>query len=418
MIADGAYFSRITDKRFKVNRIIVRFFTDFDDISRSDYAAAAYILADCCEKFPDYNKLSRYLSDLYDASLESGTTMVRWDKRCTMISASILDNRYVLDSEDAESLMCGLIRECLLFPKKENGVFDSSVTALMKAELIDAIDSVINDKSAYALRNGNAVAFKGEPQEFPINGSHEEAEKVTPKSAYAAYKKILETGHIEIICAGSSEFSAAERIFTGMIREMDRHDICSLESRPSPLKAEPVYVRDKFEMSQAILRMYFKAKTSITNRAANMLFSLILGGMTTSRFFMNIREKQSLCYYCSSTADRQKQVLFVVSGVEPCNIEKTRDAVFKEIRDIQENGVTEEELTAAKLEVKNQVAVLYDHASALGTWYLNQITDEKLQTPEEFLEDVRKVDRNAVQAIAQIYALDTVYVLSGGDDDA
>lgn len=400
-----------------MNKITLRFFTEFDDISRADYAAAAYILTDCCEKFPDYNKLSRYLSNLYDASLESSTMLLRWDKRCTVFSASILDNRYALDGEDAESLMCGLIRECLLFPKKENGVFDGNVTALMKTELIDTIDSVINDKSAYAQKNGNAIAFKGEAHERSINGTHEEAERVTPESAYAAYRRIIETGHIEILCAGSSDFSAAERILTEMIASVSRHDICPLTITPSQLKPEPVFVRDKFEMSQAILRMYFKAKAPVTNRAANMVFSQILGGMTTSRFFMNIREKQSLCYYCSCLADKAKQTLFVVSGVEPCNIGKTRDAVLKELKDIQENGVSEEELNAAKLEAENQVAVLYDHALALGTWYLNQITDEKIQTPEEYLSDVRKVSREEVREAARLYALDTVYVLSGGDND-
>lgn len=311
--------------------------------------------------------------------------------------------------------MCGLICECLLNPKAENGTFDENVTALMQTELIDTIDSVINDKSAYAKQNANKTVFKNEPQELSINGTHEEAEKVTPQTAYNAYKKILETGHVEIIGAGSSDFSIAERIFTQMFDKLNRHDICKPGASPSALKDHAVYVNDTMPMQQAILRMYFKTREPIIDRPANLLFSLILGGMTTSRFFMNIREKQSLCYYCSCNSDRVKQTLSVVSGVEPCNIEKVRDAVLSEVKDICENGVTEEEIKAAKLEVRNQVSALYDSAPAIAAWYLNQILDEKILTPEEYQDDIQKVDGERIMAAARLYSLDTVYTLTGGN---
>lgn len=372
-------------------------------------------MTDCCKKFPDYSSLSKYLSNLYDASLESSTVFGRWDQRSTVINASILDNRYALEGEDLEAEMCRLICECLLEPKTENGAFDESVTALMRTELTDTIDSVINDKSAYAKQNANKTVFKGEPQELSVNGTHEEAEKVTPQTAYNAYKKILETGHVEIIGTGSSTFSTAEKIFTQMFTKINRHDVCELSAAPSPLKDHAVYVNDTLPMQQAILRMYFKTKEKITDRPANMLFSLILGGMTTSRFFMNIREKQSLCYYCGCNSDRLKQTLSVVSGVEPSNAERVREAVSAELKDICENGVTEEEIKAAKLEVRNQVSALYDSAAALGTWYLNQILDDKIQTPEEYLEEVQKVDGERIAAAARLYSLDTVYTLTGGD---
>ena len=66
-------------------------------------------------------------------------------------------------------------------------------------------------------------------------------------------------------------------------------------------------------MQQAILRMYFKAP-KMTDRYAGVVLSMILGGMTTSRFFSNIREKQSLCYYCSCYSNRFKKIITVYDG--------------------------------------------------------------------------------------------------------
>ena len=113
---------------------------------------------------------------------------------------------------------------------------------------------------------------------------------------------MLERGHIEIYGSGRSDFAESEKILSELFAGIDRGkggEICSLCAKPSALKPQPRYVTEYFPMQQAITRMYFKAP-DMDDRFANVLLGMILGGMTTSRFFENIREKQSLCYYCSS----------------------------------------------------------------------------------------------------------------------
>ena len=395
------------------------FYTEYDEISRADYAAAAYILTDCCKSFPSYSELSKRLAELYDASLNSSTSLGTWDKRCTSVRASILADRYALEGEKLEEEMCGLLCECVLNPNADNGAFDEQVTALMRSELIDTIDSVINDKAAYAAQNAARTAFVGEPQALSPNGTHEQAEKVTPQSAYKAYRKILETAHIEIMCAGSSDFSAAETIFTRSFSEDNgimRHDICQTSIIPSPLKSEPIYVSDTMPMEQAIVRMYFKAP-DVSDKYANIMFVMILGGMTMSRFFRNIREKQSLCYYCAATGSFYKKYLCAYAGVQPQNIKRTQDAILSEINDIAENGVSDEDISAALLEIHNTLTTLYDSANAIGNWYLNRLPDNEITTPEQYWEEIQKVTSGRIQAVAEQYKLDTVYTLSGGDGE-
>lgn len=385
-------------------------YTDFDDLPRSDYAAAAYILTDCCKKLPNYAAMSRYLTNLYNATLTSGTSIAWCNKRLTSLRATVIDNRCALEGEDLEAEVCDLISECLLRPKAENGAFDENVTALMRAELIDAIDSAINDKSAYARQNANKHVFEGEPMALSPNGTHEQAERVTPRSAYNAYRKILKTAHVEILAFGSSDFSGAERVFTETFSKIDRRDICVIAPTPSRLKEKPLYAADKLEMQQAILRMYFKAP-EMDDIFANAVFTVILGGMPTSRFFMNIREKQSLCYYCGCSSDRNMRTLSVFSGVEPKNIKRTQEAVIAEIKDICENGVSEDEMRAAKLEISNNLASLYDSPALIG-WYLDQTVEPKELSPEEYRGEIEKVTSERIREAARKYTLDTVYTLS------
>lgn len=391
--------------------------TDFDELPRADYAAAEYILADCCRRFPTHSELSKRLAELYGASLCSRSSITWYSKRCTSITGSVLDNRYALNGEDLETEMCGVLCECLLNPNADGGAFDKQITELQRAQLIDDIDSVINEKANYASQRGNIAAFRGEPFELPITGTHEEAERITPESAYAAYRRMLKTARIDILCSGASDFAEAERFFTEKLSALERGTICELSKKPSALKDKPETFADTLPMQQAILRMYFKAP-ELEDRYAGFLFACILGGMTTSRFFLNIREKQSLCYYCSTAGNRILRTLTAYAGIEPQNVERVKEAILAEFNDICENGVTEEELRTAKLEMHNNASSMNDNPLAMIGWYHNQILEDKIFTPEEYCAEIDKVTAERVRDAARKYSLDTVYTLCPTDFDA
>lgn len=210
--------------------------------------------------------------------------------------------------------------------------------------------------------------------EQPPLGTHKLAEAVTPASAYNAYLKLLENARITVLCSGASDFAAAERVFTERLSGLKRGNIDMPRFFPSKLKPEPAVVEDAIPMEQAILRMYFKSP-EVYDRYAVYMLATILGGMPTSRFFVNIREKQSLCYYCSCGANRAARGLLVNSGVEPANIGRTKEAVLKELNDVCENGVSDEELKNAKLTAQTSLSATKDNPAAVVGHYYNQIAD-------------------------------------------
>lgn len=410
-LGEGIRFNRITDSRFKINRISVKIYTEIDDgcHSRADYAVVPYILVDSCAKYPDYSELSMRFSELYGASM-SDSTSILGDVRVSDLSVTAIDDRFALEGEKLERESCQLLLDCLLDPLMENGAFSAETTRLMQGELIDAIDSVINDKRNYAAQKGAEIAYSGEPWGLSVQGTHEEAERITPQSAYSAYRSMLEHGRIEIFAVGCSDFSESERMLTEAFAKLTRSGICVPVSRPSALKPETLTVTEDMQMNQAVLRMYFKAP-EMQDRYAGALLSMILGGMTTSRFFMKIREEQSLCYYCSSFSNRFKRVITAYAGVDGCNVERTRDAVLAEFRDVCENGVSEDELQRAKLEIINDAKSVYDGVKAIASWYSAQLLDEHVITPEEYIEEVKKVTPERIREACGKYALDTVFTL-------
>lgn len=97
-IADGIYFSKIIDGRYKTNRISIAFYTDFDEERRADYAILPYILTDSCRRYPNLTRLTEKFSDLYGASV-SDNLGCSFDSRQMTFSISCIDDRYTLAGE-------------------------------------------------------------------------------------------------------------------------------------------------------------------------------------------------------------------------------------------------------------------------------------------------------------------------------
>ena len=369
----------------------------------------SYLLTDSCERFPDYKSMSNRFADLYGMTCVNQNSF-GGDMFCSSVTVSVIGDNYALGGEQLERGCCETLIECLLRPKARDGAFDPQTVSVLRNELVDIIRGVVNDKKALARHNADRIAYEGEPQGKRLLGTEEEAESITPESAWSAYRRLIESGHVEIICAGCSDFSTAEKLLTEAFAKINRHDVCEISAKPSVLKPEPRYAKDSAQMQQAITRMYFKAP-ELEDRAANAVFSVILGGMPTSRFFTNIREKQSLCYYCSCLSNRFKRTLTAYAGVEPQNIELTQKAILREIENIRDGGVTEEELIEAKTAARGELSGIYDSVSAISGWYLGQVLSGKIITPEEYREMIDGVTVERVKSAAAMYKLDTVYTL-------
>lgn len=369
----------------------------------------SYLLTDSCERWRDYKSMSNRFADLYGMTCVNQNTF-GGDMFCSSVTASVICDSFALWGEELERGCCETLIECLFRPKASGGAFDAKTVEVLRGELADIIKGMMNDKKTLAKQRAAITAFEGEPQGKGLLGTAQEALEITPQSAYNAYKRLMEHGHIEIICAGSSDFEVTERLMTKAFESVSRHNICKISAKPSILKPAVRYVDERAQMQQAITRMYFKAPT-LTDRPANALFSLVLGGMPTSRFFTNIREKQSLCYYCSCASNRFKRTLTAYAGVEPQNAELTQKAILRELESICQNGITEEELAEAKSAAFEELSEIYDSVSAISGWYLGQILGGEIITPEEYKRQLAEVTSQRIQAAARQYSLDTVYTL-------
>mgnify|MGYP000700902688 CR=1 FL=1 len=180
-------------------------------------------------------------------------------------------------------------------------------------------------------------------------------------------------------------------------------------------RGEPQYLEETMDLTQGKLSMGFT--TGITTRDAGfpalMVLNALFGGDLTSKLFLHVREKLSLCYYASSAYHRQKRLITVSSGIEFQNYQKAYDEIMAQLAAVQAGRLEDWELEGARSTLLNAYASMGDSQGKLENFYLGQAATGQEDTPELLAEQVRHVTAERIFDAMQTVSLDTVYFLKG-----
>ena len=410
-LSNGVYFNEVRDSRFKTMKISANIIVPLSESSASANAVLCGVLSRSCEAYPDFTALSKKLSSLYGAEL-SATIRKIGDNQMLSISASGLDDRYTLGGEsvarELSELLCGVIFK----PNLKGNAFDLSEVEQEQRQLLDVIDSEFNDKRQYAV--GQMVRNMCADEVFGMKryGTAEKIKEVTPESLYDTWRDLLKTAVFEILYIGDSSPEKAVdvfgRAFSGVERapEIARTDVVRTAG-------DVTRVVEEMDVAQSKLVMGFRAGNALpeSEAYASMLMCAILGGTANSKLFCNVREKQSLCYYCASQYDKNKGIMMIDSGVEGENVEKLEAGVLKEIDDMKNGVISDFEIEATKMALVNFFQSSNDTVSGIESWYASQLIGDGFKSIEEMSGIIQSVTKEQVVAAANKLALDTVYLL-------
>ena len=170
------------------------------------------------------------------------------------------------------------------------------------------------------------------------------------------------------------------------------------------------------EVAQGKLAMGFT--TPVTSRdgqfAAMQICNTVFGGGLTSKLFMNVREKQSLCYDISSGYHGSKGIMTVNAGTDCDQEETVRAQVLAQLEACRRGEISPEELEAAKQAVISGLRSVHDSPGAIENYYATAALSGLAMTPAEYIENVQQVTVQQVADAAATLTLHTVYFLKGG----
>ena len=412
-IGDGIRYTEIHDPKFRSCLLLLQFYAARDAQNAPVLALLTDLLTASSAEFPGLSALRIRLDALYAADFSAKLSLYG-DAAALSFSASWLDDRFALNGEPITAEMLSLVTGCLLAPHTEHGSFCDPEFRVCKQNLLDDIDCEQNDKRLYALHNAAAACFAGEPAAIPPYGSRSAAEAITPAQAYAVWQEVLRTAQIDIVCILPSEKpvrSALTAAFSGIARQPA---VLPLNA-PSPLKPEPLYAEKTMPLNQSKLVMIYKYR-SLSNDMLRMLNAL-LGGINNSLLFLNVREKQSLCYYCISTVSALKSVLTVDLGVQTADLQAAQDAVAAQIACLQRGDFPDSMCREAVLDYERQAAVTSNVNASVAARIADGHLFEDDRTPEEIAAALSRITKAQIMEAAAQLTLDTVFVLRAEEAD-
>ncbi|MFH1610608.1 MAG: pitrilysin family protein [Patescibacteria group bacterium] len=136
---------------------------------------------------------------------------------------------------------------------------------------------------------------------------------------------------------------------------------------------------------------------------ANLL-SVVLGGSMSSRLFINVRERQGLCYYINSSLNIYQDIgnVSIRAGLDKERIMSAIELILRELKKIKTKGVTNAELKKAKEFIKGKMVLHLEDSSSIADWYgRQQLLVGKTKTPEQRINEIMKITKKNVDRVAK-----------------
>lgn len=401
-LSPGVYLNRLTDERFKKQRINILLTIPVSRQTITKTALLPYLLERSTAECPDPAALQRRLMALYGASYScnSGKMLGKG-----YVSASLEGPRGLfLPDGEIEKKYTGFISSCLFNPDMPDGSFRADCVEIEKKKLGELIASQYNDKRYFCHKTALAAFYGSDPRGLDSYGYAEDLPEIFAANLSQHYHTFTKTGAVEIFSVNAGDIG-------GLGGGIEPREV----PEQSPLPAigyidTPKLVEIADSVAQSTLSMIFTGGRTLNRRerAALRVACALFGGAPTSRLFMNVREKQSLCYYCSAAPDLMNSTISVTTGVAHENAVLVRESVLRELDSLC-RGITKKELIQTKLLLKNMFLELDENVTALCGWYTSAILcGLPPYTPAQELELLQSITADEVIEIMSMFKLHTV----------
>ena len=245
--------------------------------------------------------------------------------------------------------------------------------------------------------------WKDHPLGKPILGTRDTVRSFDQDMLRGYYGRYYTSANILITAAGNLSH---ERLVE-LVRE--RFESLRLDG-PLPPDTPPVpharlVFRNKTSLEQTHLYMGVPGYAfPHKSRFACYALNTVLGGGMSSRLFQNIREKQGLAYavYSELSMYRDAGCFAIYAGTSLESAGKVVESIVKELRELKENLVPEDELRRAKDHLKGSLMLsLESTSSRMGNLARQELYFDHFFTMDEMIQSIEEITAPQLQTIAQ-----------------
>ena len=273
-----------------------------------------------------------------------------------------------------------------------------------KGVIIEEINMIYDNPMAYVGVLWNKLLYGDQPAGWDIAGTKETVSAINRRKLLDYFKNHYVASNTVVCLAGNfKEQPAIEKIkryFSSMPRNKPaiKREVTETQNQPELL----VHYK---ETDQTHLRLGARGFNLFhPKRYVQDILGGLLGGMMSSRLFIEVREKLGLAYYIRTEIEANPDTGFLVTaaGVDSQRIEKALSVILKEYKKISENKASHLELKKTKDNLKGKLALLLESSDAQASFYgIQELLEKKVLAPKEIFKEIDKVSANDMLKVAK-----------------
>lgn len=288
----------------------------------------------------------------------------------------------------------------VLLDMLNESVFDSHEMTKERKVICEEIKMIEDQPDDLAQDKVMEMVFRGSPLGNSVIGTPTSLKKITRPVITEYKKKTYTRDSIVVSVAGNIDeekiYAYLEDKFEKLLPEKERAAMDIGQNAPDC----KVIVKD---IQQSHICMATKTIALDDPRYYSFaILNNVMGGSMSSRLFQNIREEKGLAYsvYSMNSAFSTSGFYTIYAGVSHDRIGMAIDGIKEELDKLDKYGVTEEELSMSKEQLKSSYIFGQENvASRMFTIGKNLLLLDKVYTAEEVLEGIDQVSLESIDQI-------------------
>lgn len=415
----GVWLSYLQTDKFKTDYVSLNLLRPLREDEASLGALLPSVLMRGTAAHPDMQSICACLDTLYGAGFDA-ISRKKGEVQILGFYMDFIDDALSPDGSAVVLPSLQFLGEVLLHPLLEDGLLRADFVESEKVNLINAIESQINDKRAWATKRLVDIMFAGEPYRVSRLGEAERVQAIDAAALTAYWRHVLAHSEIELYFAGRAPLELVRRGLTEALDGLPRGGTDAYGTSVNSRVAQLRECGETMDVTQGKLVMGLRTPDTgaSPDYPALAMCNAVFGGSVTSKLFVNVREAMSLCYYASSGLEKFKGVMLVSAGVDSENYETARDAILRELEACRAGEISGEELESARRYLVSALQAAEDAPGRLDDYYLGQQLLGVNCSPGELIDRINAVRGEDVAAAARRLTLDTIYFIRGGKEHA
>lgn len=417
-IKTGINFHKISTNKFKTNLFAIFLTTPLKRETVTANALLPLVLKRGSSLMQSQEVISEKLEEMYGAGFDCGIDK-SGNNQVIKFYLETLNDNFIPTNENIAQEAFDLLFDVIFNPLIINNAFKEQYVDGEKNKLKQIISSKIDNKAKYAMDRCIEEMYKGKPYELYKYGYIEDLSKINGNSLYTHYKQLLNECKIDIFISGDSEDNIIDIIKNNeQIKNLnERYPKYTINGdNEEKQEVDAKLVEEAMDVMQGKLVLGLDVIDIEENeKYATSVYNIILGGSANSKLFQNVREKASLAYTAGSSYLRQKNNIIIRCGIEIENYEKAVEIIKEQLKEMEESKFSDEDIENAKNIIESTVDGIPDSQDSEISYYFGQELAREFVTLQEYIDKIKKVKKEEVEAISKKIKINTIYFLKNNE---